>query len=351
MTERKTSVSIDGDAFLINGAPTYAGRFYGDRKVEGLLLNSRMVQGIFDDLNPETRSWWDYPDGPWDPERNTDEFVAAMPQWRNAGLIGFTLNLQGGSPQGYSKEQPWHNSAFTSTGELRTAYMDRLTRILDEADRLGMAPILGYFYFGQDQRFLDEQSVIRAAENVTDWLLDKGYTNVLIEIGNEVDNRKYDQPILKEDRCHELIDLVKRRSQGRVATPHGRLLVSTSLCGGRIPSETIVKASDFLLLHGNGVSEPDRIREMVDTTRGLSSYRGQPILFNEDDHFDFEADDNNMLAALDRYAGWGYFDFRMEGEGYHEGYQSVPVDWTISSERKRGFFGLLRDVTGRGAGT
>ena len=52
---RKTEVSIVGDAFHINGQPTYAGRTWNGHKIEGLLLNSRMVQGIFDDLNPETR--------------------------------------------------------------------------------------------------------------------------------------------------------------------------------------------------------------------------------------------------------------------------------------------------------
>ncbi|KPK84362.1 MAG: hypothetical protein AMJ81_05855, partial [Phycisphaerae bacterium SM23_33] len=104
--------------------------------------------------------------------------------------------------------------------------------------------------------------------------------------------------------------------------------------------------SDFLLLHGNGVDGPDRIREMVDQSRRLPGYRGQPILFNEDDHFDFAAADNNMLAAISRYAGWGYFDFRMEGEGYDQGYQSVPVNWGISSPRKRGFFDLLAKITG-----
>jgi hypothetical protein len=66
-------------------------------RVEGLLLNCRMVQGIFDDLNPETRSLWDYPDGLWDAERNTREFVAAMSEWRDHGLLSFTINLQGGS--------------------------------------------------------------------------------------------------------------------------------------------------------------------------------------------------------------------------------------------------------------
>jgi hypothetical protein len=69
-------------------------------------------------------------------------------------------------------------------------------------------------------------------------------------------------------------------------------------------------------------------------------------LFNEDDHFGFEQDENNMLAAVGEHASWGYFDYRMEGEGFHDGYQSVPVDWTIRSERKRGFFGLLAKMTG-----
>ena len=31
-------------------------------KIEGLLLNSRMVQGIFDDYNEETKKKWKYPD-------------------------------------------------------------------------------------------------------------------------------------------------------------------------------------------------------------------------------------------------------------------------------------------------
>ena len=42
-----------------------------------------MAQGIFDDLNPETRRRWAYPDtGVWDPGRNTAEFLAAMAEWR-----------------------------------------------------------------------------------------------------------------------------------------------------------------------------------------------------------------------------------------------------------------------------
>jgi hypothetical protein len=338
---RKTEVSIAGDAFHINGKPTYAGRSWQGHKIEGLLLNSRMVQGIFDDLNPETVKLWAYPDtGRWDAERNTREFLEAMPEWRAHGLLSFTIDLQGGSPQGYSRDQPWHNSAINADGSLRPDFLGRLARILDRADELGMVAIVGIFYFGQDQRLTDEGAVKRAVNNTVDWLLERGYRNVLIEVNNEC-NVRYDHKILQPERVHELIEQVKKRERsGR------RLLVGTSYGGNTIPKENVVRVSDFLLIHGNGVKEPERIAQMVRQCRAVPGYRPMPILFNEDDHFDFEKPENNFQAALSEYASWGYFDYRMMGEGFNDGYQSVPVNWGISSARKKGFFEKLKEVTG-----
>lgn len=338
--EPQTRVSIVGDAFHINGEPTYAGRSWRGKRIEGLLFNSRMVQATFDDLNPETRDRWAYPDTEvWDANRNVNEFLAAMPAWREHGLLGITINLQGGSPQGYSREQPWHNSAFTETGELRPDYLARLDRVLTRADELGMVVIVGYFYFGQDERLRDEAAVIAATDAATRWLLDRGFGNVLVEVNNEC-NVRYDHEILQPARVHELIDRVRN-----TVVDGWRLLVSTSYGGGTIPKPNVVRSSDFLLLHGNGVKEPARISEMVRQTRAVEGYRPMPILFNEDDHFEFDQPTNNFLAAVDEYAGWGYFDYRMRDEAFDEGYQSVPVNWQISSDRKRGFFGLLKRVT------
>ena len=302
--ERKTTVGIKGDKFYINGKPTYENRVWEGNQIEGLLMNSRMVQGIFDDLNPETVSNWEYPDsGKWDPDRNTDEFVTNMEQWRKYGLLSFTINLQGGSPFGYSQSQPWNNSAFTEKGELRDAYMQRLKKILDKADELGMVPIVGFFYFGQDERLQDEQAVIAAVKNATVWLHDNGYKNILIEINNECDVKAYDHNILKPERIHELIELAKQIERNRF-----RFYVSTSYGGGAIPKSNVVKASDFILLHGNGVSNPERIIEMVKQTKAVEGYRSMPILFNEDDHFNFDQEQNNFKAAVSAYASWGLFD-------------------------------------------
>lgn len=335
----KTAVSIVEDAFYINGEITYPGRFYQDNKIEGLLINTRMVQGIFDDRNPETIHLWEYPDtGEWDAERNTREFLAAMPRWRAHGVLAFTINLQGGSPEGYSKAQPWHNSGIEADGSLNLDYLSRLERIIDFADDLGMVVILGYFYFGQDHRLTDENAVIRAVDNATGWLFDKGYTNVIIEVNNEC-NVRYSHEILQPHRVHELIERVKATTRNG-----NRFLTGTSYGGGRVPLENVVRSSDFLLVHGNGVKDPNRIISMVQETRQVPGYRPMPILFNEDDHFDFDKPLNNFVAAVSQYASWGYFD---PGENnYHDGYQSVPVQWQLNTPRKRAFFQKARDITG-----
>ena len=336
----RTEVAIHGDQFLLNGAPTYRGRVYRGKKIEGLLLNTRMVQGIFDDRNPETRHKWAYPDtGKWDAERNTREFLAAMPEWRKHGVLSFTINLQGGSPEGYSKAQPWDTGGLDLEGNFRLDYMARLEKILNRADELGMVPIVGIYYFGQDQRVRDEAAIKRSVDATARWILERNYRNVLLEIDNECNVKAYDHEILKPERVHELIEQAKA-----IQVNGHRLLVGTSYGGNAIPLPNVVKSSDFLLLHGNGVKDPARIAEMVRLTRKLDGYRPMPILFNEDDHFDFDQPSNNMMAAIGEYASWGYFD---PGKSdYADGYQCPPVNWGINTSRKKAFFALAKEATG-----
>ncbi len=338
--DRKTKVDIVGDGFKINGRPTYRGRSYQGKKIEGLLMNTRMVQGIFDDRNAETRGRWAYPDtGKWDAERNTAEFIAAMPIWRKHGVLSFTINLQGGSPEGYSKAQPWDTGAIQPDGSLREDYMLRLRKILDRADELGMVPIVGLYYFGQDQRVTDEAAVKRSVEASVRWILAQGYRNILLEICNECNIAAYDHAILKADRVHELIAMAKGIEVGG-----RRLLTGVSYGGNKVPLSNVVKVSDFLLIHGNGVKDPARIAAMVKETRLVEGYRPMPILFNEDDHFDFDKPMNNMMAAIGEYASWGYFE--PGASNYRDGYQCPPVNWGINSPLKQGFFKLSKQVTG-----
>jgi hypothetical protein len=343
----QTSISIRGEDFWVNGVPTYAGRTWLGHRIEGLLLNARMVQAIFDDLNPATCQRWAYPDtGRWDAERNVQEFLAMLPVYRQHGLLAVTVNCQGGSPEGYSREQPWENSAFSADGALRPAYADRLRRVIDTADACGMVVIVGYFYQGQDERLRDEAAVLRAVDEATDFLLAGGWTNVMVEVNNEC-NARYEHAILQPRRVHELIERVKARGN--------RLLVSTSYGGrNRVPDENVARTADFILIHGNGLTaDPDEIAVQIERTRMVPGYAGHPIVYNEDDHFDFDRPSNDFVAAISRHVSWGYFDpgAGVIGAGasgdYVNGYQLVPVNWEINTDRKRQFFDMLESVTGR----
>jgi hypothetical protein len=341
-------VTIEGGTFRINGTPTYPGRSWNGHRIEGLLFNSRMANAISDDENPATCGAWAYADGDWDAERSTREFIAALPAYRAHGLLAVCINLSGGSPQGYSWHQPWKICGFNPDGTIKPDWAARLANVIQACDRLGMAVILGLFYGKQSGTLTDEAAVKAAVTNTVDWLLARNAANVLIEIGNEVDlENVWAHPIIAAERCHELITLAQKRSGGK-------MLVSTSLIAIDAPPAATVAIADFLLPHGNRVHGPDGpfqpsphgIRLQLARWRASPAYRGQPIVYNEDDHFEFDKPDNHFVAAVEGGASWGYFDYRMSRERFEDGFQSLPVDWTISSKRKRAFFGLLKEITG-----
>jgi hypothetical protein len=340
-----TTISIAGEQFLIDGVPTYKGRVFEGHKVEGLLYNTRMVQAIFDDENPDTVYQWVYPDTKrWDPDRNVDEFLAAIPSYVAHGIRAVTINLQGGMPiTGTERVQPWLNTAFDPKGNLKPKHMARLKRVLEGADAAGLVVIVGYFYFGQDQNLEDAHAIRRGTENATRWLLESGYRNILIEINNEADIPHYTHDILKPPQVHELLQIARAiEHEGR------RLPIATSFAGGSfhrdiakgLPTEAVIDASDFILVHTNKW-DPENTRKVITSIRDLPAWkrRPMPIVINED-----SISVENMDAALTVYAPWGYYD---QGQNnYNDGFQSVPVNWTISTPEKKRFFDRVAAITG-----
>lgn len=329
---QRTVVGISGTSFLINGRETYRGT-----RVAGMLLNSRMIQAVFDDASPATVANWRYPDTRrWSPNRNTSEFVAALPGYARHGLRAVTVGLQGGSARranGFRGDDQLPNvSAFRSDGSLKAAWLRRLERVIAASDRHGLVVIVSLFYFGQDHRLRNEAAVVRAVDGVTDWLLRRGYRNVLVEIANESD-LFFEHAILGPDRVDELIARVQRRSQGR-------LKVSASFTSGHYPWDGTVRQADFVLVHGNG-QDANGVRRIVEIVRSRTSFRAapKPIVFNED-----STSLANMRAAIDSRASWGYYD-RGQND-YRHGYQSPPVNWRINTPAKRRFFDAVAQLAG-----
>lgn len=350
-----TTVTIDGTGFRINGIPTYQGRVYEGRSVEGLLLNSRMIQGVFDDENPETAKHWRYPDTcTWDADRNTDEFCTALPEYRRHGLLGVTVGLQGGgsiyTPDVYDQ---YECSAYEPDGTFRPAYFGRLKRVLAAADACGMVVIINYFYWKHALRLEGEKTMKCIAEEVTGWLLDTGHQNILIDVFNEA-GKRWGMDAFAEENLHRWIELVQGTTRGGRHIPVG---IST-LGGNALPTGRWAELEDFSIPHGNGL-QPEQLGAKLKQFKEGKEYqkRPRPILVNEDSVFL-----ENLAAAVAEGASWGFY-CQGYGSCYEDrmnwkvqdredccedlsGYQTLPVNWGINTPIKKAFFDRVLEITG-----
>jgi hypothetical protein len=355
----QTVIRIHGPLFTINGNPTYtaAGGFpTADPNLEGTLLNVRAVQATFDDENypaqgahahPYTALTmgqvdWDYPDVPWNPDRNLREFLAALPSWRQAGILAVTVNLQGGGPVdgnygGQDGDQPQVNTGFDPHGNLKPAYAARLKSVIEEADKLGMVVIVGFFYGGENLRILpdsDDHYAREAVRQAALFLKNLPHRNILIEIDNETSSNTYKHPVMQPNGILEAVELAQQ-------TVEHQIPVSIAWSGGVMPrgsgADRALRAVDYVTFHTDGQT-PESVHQSIQVMRRWIGY-DRPLMINEDGVSAF-----NLEAAVDEHVGWGYYDQGMSN--YRDGFQSPPVDWKINSYAKWIFFSQAARLTG-----
>src|ERR1041385_6500722 len=114
-----TTVGLKRGFWELNGKRTYP-----DAAAEGLLLNVRVANALFDDRNPATR-----PAG-FDADKNTDGLIAKLPEYVASGVRAFTVCLQGGDP-GYKGALC---SSFEADGSLRPDSLKRAARLIQACD-------------------------------------------------------------------------------------------------------------------------------------------------------------------------------------------------------------------------
>src|SRR5438876_8164598 len=276
----QTTVAIQGTRFLVNGELTSPGK-----PAQGMLLNTRMAQGIFDDENSATAAEWRYPDThTWDAQRNTNELVAMLASYAQHGIRMITVGLQGGcpstSPPCPGGDHAWIVSAFKADGSLKPAWMNRLKQVITAADHNGIVVMVQFFYHGQNQRVNDPDTTTAqraAVNNITDWLVNSGYGNVLVETVNECDAGFSDY--LDGGNCANEANVVKQVQE----RSGGKLKVGVSWKGGEQPSDAVITQEDFVLLHGNGI-DGTQLQALIASTRQSAAYKANPtpIVVNED---------------------------------------------------------------------
>lgn len=289
----KTKITTRGRDFLINGKLTYSEIGGSKKSSHGLLWNARFIQGIFDDKADPSR-FARYGFDTWDPEAQTDRLIEALPEWYSYGLRAFTVGIQGGGPCFTINNMTIDNNPFGEDGKsFDPAYAARLDRLIRAADELGMAVIVSYFYGNQLSRVKDGVGVKNAVVTASRWLKEQGFTNVIIEVANEMNiNAFRDHKIVQEPEGMALLLEIAREESGG-------MLVGCS-GGGGFRDRQVAEASDVVMIHGNGQTR-QRYWQMIQDVRGWTP--DKPIVCNEDSQAI-----GQMEVAEHTHTSWGYYN-------------------------------------------
>lgn len=295
-----THIRIKGDQWYINGKLTNAGS-----PAEGLLMNVRMVNAVFEDRG---NGWQQQVEG-FDPDVNTQHFIEKIPEYVSQGVNAFVISLQGGMP-GYEGAV---NTAFEPDGSLRPEYLNRVSRVIEAADENGAGIILSCFYQrqrGHEHALDSKASMINAVENTARWIHEQGFGHVLLEISNEYRHGGFrswpdSEWLISAEGQAELIQKAK------AANPE--LLVSTSGMGEGTYPDILATAADFLLIHFNNTA----LDEYGTKIQSLKKY-GKPIVCNEDNKIGKEGA-AALALTVKNGAAYGYMNINLN--------QSLPFEF------------------------
>jgi hypothetical protein len=288
---------------------TYSGPEYR-RQAQGKLMNLRIGQALFE-----------------------DEASESLDYYKRHGVLMVNISLQEGNPDALA-------NAFHPDGSLKPECMARLEKLLRAADQRGMVVGLGCLDFAQDETFETPDAIRSALRNVTDWLIEKKFRNVILDIANEWDGHGWDFDTYVPQHLMQLMEDVRDRFQKR-HTDYA-LPVGSSSDGRMNYPDSLSKAVDLVLLHANSCPADCKARRVNE----LKDAPG-PILMTADNN-GVDASPESLARELascnvmfEKAAGWGFvpsLPFRSLPEEPAEFHGSMPP-----AERKMAYFHAVLD--------
>ena len=285
------------------------GRYRG--KARGSLVLVRVTQGLFDDEWLRER--------PFDPDGNTARLIAQLDLYRQHGLAGIVVSLQGSDP-GYSQQRNGVSrgasadlgersgalvSAYRRDGSLKPAWMERLDRLLESADSKGLIVCLVLFQQDQDESLESPEAIVAAAGNVARHLVERNHRNVIIDVANAWDEPegRWDHRRFVPRFVEQLIRAVRQPFQ----TASFSLPIGASSGAAMLYPMSLARLCDVVLLQGDGRSVADKLAR----SREFKQY-GRPVLMVSDSNdgegtADALANEVSVARAyIESASGWSF---------------------------------------------
>ena len=133
-----------------------------------------------------------------DAQENTAHFIAQIPDYREHGVLAWSVGLEGGNAQNQASDPNFDSGDFTVDGTngsrsplaadgltWKTGRRELVEDVIEALNEQGMVCCLG-LYYNQLYYWHSSQANYRAAMGtVTDMLIENGYRNVCIDLANE----------------------------------------------------------------------------------------------------------------------------------------------------------------------
>ncbi len=293
---------------------TYDGGRYR-RRVRGSLAMVRVTQALFEDEWLRERRF--------DPDANTDRVIDQLATYEEHGVGGIVVSLQGGDP-GYSGERNGVArgasadlgessgalvSAYNPDGSLKPAWMSRLDRLLDAANRHGLIVCLVLFQQDQDEALASREAIVAAVSNIARHLIERNARNVIIDVADA-----WDEPEGRWD--HRLfipryVEFLIRTVREQFHDADFSLPIGASSGSGMLYPMSLARLCDVVLLQGDGRSTADKLAR----SKQFKQY-GRPVLMVSDSNGvqattdELEREHAIAEAYIQGASGWSFVPAR-----------------------------------------
>ena len=333
-------------------SPTYTGGpFRG--KVRGSLALVRVTQAIFDD------EW--LTERPFDPGANTDRLIESLDIYKQHGVAGIVVSLQGGNP-GYADDSNGVQrgvsadlgekagalvSAYNPDGSLKPEWTARLDRLLIAANQRGLIVCLVLFQQDQDEVLESPEAIVTAAGNVARHLIERDARNVIVDVADAWDEPegRWDHRRFVPRYVEYLIRAVREQFQHASFS----LPIGASSGSGMLYPMSLARLCDIVLLQGDGRTPGDKLAR----SKQFKQY-GRPVLMVSDSNglaatnAELAREKSIAQAYLEGAAGWSFvpsltanrfpFDYRLADSA------ALEDSWPAETRHRAYFRAMLEGI-------
>ncbi|MCL1858504.1 MAG: hypothetical protein FWF92_04650 [Oscillospiraceae bacterium] len=286
-----------------------------------------------------------------DCDKNKKDFIKNLIEWRKSGINLITVGLQSPNPfeeyykkvrnQDKSKKILFNSSALKSNGSLDFDYLENAEEIIKSADNLGFIVLLNILSPSCENIFEDEFAIITGIFNIIDWILNKKFSNILVNI-TDISHTFYKSSVLNNNRIIDILKSVKNKVENNLILGAG-IKSFANLNAKKL--EDYIESSDFIPVYANYTKSNHNTKKMLENIYFFNKLmretgREVPVIMAKGDNLDEKYNSygkNNLIESLENNISWCYYD--------KDGFVILPVDWDKnSSPEKKRFFDIVENM-------